>query len=568
MDDRIRAEIDRARTRPGAAPWTPPFPNLARLLAERARATPDSEFLSFFDDERALSRRWSYAEAEASVARAAGYLASLGVREGDRVAFLCGNLDHTLLLYLATWALGACVAPISAAETDERKAFILDNSGARVLLARDRYLDEARALVATRKVTLLEVNDSEDAVAAYPRVADTAIPVSLEDASYDAVGCEALLVYTSGTTGPPKGVRIDQRNLMANADSMATWHDFGASLRTMCVLPVHHVNGIVVTLLMPLYVGGSTVLNTRFNSLNFWQRVGQERVTLISLVPTLLEFLMEAETGSDEYDRSTLETLICGAGPLLVETAAAFEARFGIPITHGYGLSETTCYNCHLPRDLSDGERRAWLTQHGFPSIGVAMPHQELAILDAQGHPVAPAERGEICVRGDSVSLGYHNRDEANADAFRDGWFHSGDEGFALCDDRERNFFFITGRIKELIIRGGINYSPLEIDEVLNSHPDVHFGLAVPFANRYYGDEIAAYVVPQESARLDPDDLLAFCRRRLDFARSPKVVVIGTEIPYTTTGKPKRIELSQSLADELSVHRATQFRRPKTAPAH
>ena len=197
--------------------------NLARLLAERAKATPAADFLVFCDDDRALSRRWSYAETSSVVARTAGYLASLGIVEGDRVAFLIGNLDHTILLYLATWALGACVAPINAAETSERKGFILDNSDARLLFARETYMDEARELVATRKVALVEVNDADDAHEAYPAVASDSTPVSLADTAFDAVGCEALLVYTSGTTGPPKGVRIDQRNLMANAHSMATW---------------------------------------------------------------------------------------------------------------------------------------------------------------------------------------------------------------------------------------------------------------------------------------------------------------------------------------------------------
>jgi long-chain acyl-CoA synthetase len=278
------------------------------------------------------------------------------------------------------------------------------------------------------------------------------------------------------------------------------------------------------------------------------------------VVPTLLEFLLEAE--ESDADRSSLETIICGAGPLLVETALAFEDRFRVPITHGYGLSETTCYNCHLPPDLSAAERRGWLGEHGFPSIGVALPDQELTILDGDDRPLGDGERGEICVRGDSVSLGYHERDDANRESFRDGWFHSGDEGFARSDPAGRRFFFITGRIKELIIRGGVNYSPLEIDEVLNAHPDVRYGLAVPFANRYYGDEIAAYVVPREGASLDAEALLAWCRERLDFAKSPKVVVTGSEIPYTTTGKPKRIELAASLADQLATHRGTQFRRP------
>jgi long-chain acyl-CoA synthetase len=187
-----------------------------------------------------------------------------------------------------------------------------------------------------------------------------------------------------------------------------------------------------------------------------------------------------------------------------------------------------------------------------------------MAIHDPDGEGVASGERGEICIRGDCVSLGYHNRDDANADVFKRGWFHSGDEGFALQDEQGREFFFITGRLKELIIRGGVNYSPLEIDEVLNSHPDVRYALAVPFANRYYGDEIAAYVVPRDGVQLNADALLAHCREHLDFAKTPKVVVIGDDVPYTTTGKPKRLELAQRLEEQLRQHRDTQFRKPRS----
>ena len=428
MEAEIQREIDRARTRPGAEPWRCERGNLGQLLAIRAREAPQRDFLVFYGDDGA-PRCWSYAETREQVARSAALLARLGVRHGDRVAFLIGNLDHTILLYLATWWLGACVAPINAAETSERKGFILDNSSARVLFARSPYRQEAEQLLAQRDVRLVVVD--EESELAYPALATDLAPLDPDD--FAAEGTEALLVYTSGTTGPPKGVRIDQRNVMANADSMASWHGWDASLRAMCVLPIHHVNGIIVTHLVPLWVGGTAVLNTRFQSGRFWQRVEEQRITVASVVPTLLEFLLEA--GPAEADRSSLETIVCGAGPLLVETALAFEDRFGVPITHGYGLSETTCYNCHLPPDLSDAERRSWLGDHGFPSIGVALPCQELAILDGDGNAVPDGERGEICVRGDSVSLGYHERDEANRESFRSGWFRSGDEGFALRDE-------------------------------------------------------------------------------------------------------------------------------------
>jgi long-chain acyl-CoA synthetase len=330
----------------------------------------------------------------------------------------------------------------------------------------------------------------------------------------------------------------------------------------LCVLPIHHVNGMIVSHVSSLYAGGSVVLQTRFQSETFWSRIARERVTSVSVVPTLLEFLLEASAvGAGVPDVATLQSVLCGAGPLRPETALAFEARFGVPVIHGYGLSETTAYNCQLPLELADAERRAWLGEHGFPSIGCALPHQELAIHRPDGSSADPGERGEICIRGEVVSRGYFGRDDANREVFHGGWFHSGDEGFFLRDARGRAFFFISGRIKELIIRGGVNYSPLEIDRVLNAHPSVQYALAFPFESRYYGEEVAAYVVRRKGVETVEDELLAWCRERLDFARSPKVVVFGDDIPYTSTGKPKRIELSRRLAGALARYRDVQFRR-------
>ena len=565
--------IEAARRLPEGASWSAPFRNIAALIDHQSAARPTATWLSFHDDDLSLHRTWTYADMRVAVQTTAGLLNSLGVVRGDRVAFLIGNLDHTVVLYLAAWSLGACVAPINSSEPTERKAFILENSGARVLFARTDYLDEARELAATSGARLIAVAARpEDAAGVddlpvYPGAERRVTSLSLAGATFEARGTEALLIYTSGTTGPPKGVRIDQTNLMADAWGMATWHGWGDDLCAMCVLPIHHVNGIVVTHVTPLFVGGRTVLNARFNTRTFWGRVRDEGVHVVSVVPTLLEFLIDADRrglGSPGFAEAcplVLRTVLCGAGPLLVETALAFEQAFGVPLTHGYGLSETTCYNCHMPPDLTTEQRLGWYRDHGFPSIGVPLPLQEMAILGPDGAPVPDGERGEICIRGACVSLGYHQRPDANEQAFRDGWFRSGDEGFALQDERGRPFFFITGRIKELIIRGGVNYSPLEIDEVLNAHPAVRYGLAVPFANRYYGDEVAAYVVPTDGAAPTEDELLAWCRERLDFGKCPKVIVFGDEVPYTTTGKPMRIELARRLAETLSAHRDTQFRR-------
>lgn len=578
-------EIARARMPVGTA-FEPRAKNVAQLLTRNADETPNALALVYVDDDRQQERRYTWRALYDRVAQTAGYLRANGVKKGDRVAFLIGNLDHTLVLYLACFSLGASVAPINASEDDARKNFIAKNAGTTLLFARSDYEEEARQLAKNNDLLLIIVtNDdtsserptadgqprdsaSDERALYYPALLDERVRAEPREADFDARGTEALLIYTSGTTGAPKGVRVDQHNIMANAAGMAAHHGWDASLRMMCVLPVHHVNGIVVTLGTPLYVGGALVLTNRFNSRTFWAHVQNYRVHVASVVPTLLEFLTSAQERATEVstfdaaDTSSLQTILCGAGPLLVDTALAFETTFGVRVTHGYGLSETTCYNCHMPPELSDDERRHWYRHYGFPSIGTPLPFQAMAVLDADGHPLPPMQRGELAVRGECVSLGYDQRPDANAASFQNGWFRSGDEGFYVPDASDRPFFFITGRLKELIIRGGVNYSPLEIDEVLNLYPGVASALCLPFANRFYGEEIAAYVVADEGVTLDGEALLAFCRERLEFSKAPKVVIFGQDVPYTSTGKPRRIELARQLADTLAPFKATQFQKP------
>ena len=571
--ENVDQEIQRAREALGRN-FQPIAKNLSLLLAENAQRFPDKTLLSYYDDDRDLERHLTWHDAAERVAETAGFMREAGVGYGDRVAFLIGNLDHTLILYLATWCLGASVAPINSGEDFDRKSFIAKSSGARLLFARSDYLDEAKQLAELHDLRVIVVTNEEDepvddpSLYHYPALLSESLRIDLSAVDFEGDGTEALLIYTSGTTGAPKGVRVDQRSIMADAAGMAEWHGWDDGLRMMCVLPVHHVNGIVVTLATPLYLGGTMVLNQRFNSATFWKRVDEASVHVVSVVPTLLEFLIGSESRAPEeqrfaaYDTSSLETIICGAGPLLVDTVLDFESRFGVRITHGYGLSETTCYNCQMPPDLDRETRHAWYSEHGFPSIGVPLPYQDMGILDEAGALLPPGERGEIAVRGECISLGYDRRPDANAASFQGGWFRSGDEGFFLLDEQDRRFFFITGRLKEVIIRGGVNYSPLEIDEVLKRHPAVEAALCLPFANRFYGEEVAAYVVLKQGHALEEDALIEHCCAHLEYSKSPKVIIFGTDIPYTTTGKPQRIELARQLAGELEAHRDTQFRRP------
>ncbi len=564
----VHDRIAQARCASGRAPelsWTSFAEFFRSRVYDPQLATRN--FLTYCDEERHLRRTYTYAEFGTLVERLAGQLhTDLRLSRGDRIATVLFNHDLTVLIYFAAWTLGLAVVPINIEEPPERKRFILEHSGVSAAVcwqdAYEEIKDLQRDLPGLCDVVALDdrglltgrglpaaARRTGDPLPAHPSFSSS----RLED--------QALIIYTSGTTGPPKGVILTTANLLIDADAISDWHGFGTSDRAMCVLPIHHVNGIVVTLVTPFYCKGSVLLNRKFKTASFWRRLHEEQITIASVVPTLLEFLLDADEDLTGYRLDRFGGVMCGAGPLLKDTALRFEDRFGFPIRHGYGLSETTCYSCFLPNDLTHAQHRRWLAELDFPSIGVALRHNVMTILDGDGRPVPEYGRGEICIRGRTVCAGYFNRDDANDAAFQWGWFRSGDEGFYIADDQGRPYFFISGRLKELIIRGGVNISPLEIDDVLKSHPAVRFAMALPFENRYYGEEIAAYVVPKDPVSPPREtDLLSYCRERLPFSKQPKVLLMGTDAPYTSTGKPKRLELKARLAGRLMAYRDTQFK--------
>ncbi|MGD9725292.1 MAG: class I adenylate-forming enzyme family protein [Nitrospiraceae bacterium] len=563
----VEGRIEQARGMAGS-PFMLPWSSFAEFFRARVHdpRLVDRTVLTYYDDDAQVRRSYTYAEFGTLVEGAVVLLHErLGLRRGHRLATILFNHDLTVLVYFAAWRLGAAVVPINVEESPEKTRYILEHSEAAAVICRPDYYDDLVQLQpdlpSLREVVAL--GDDGFLKAAHhgskrlpSNQAQNGRPPQLSRLDDDA-----LIIYTSGTTGPPKGVVLTAANLLIDADAIAEWHGFGASDRLMCVLPIHHVNGIVVTLITPFYCKGAIVLNRKFKPGTFWKRLHEEQVTCVSVVPTLLEFLLSADENISRYRLDRFGGLICGAGPLLKDTAARFEDRFSFPIRHGYGLSETTCYSCFLPNDLSREAHRRWLVEYEFPSIGLPLRHNEMAILDEQGKQVPQHIRGEICIKGRTVCSGYFKRPDANEAAFQWGWFRSGDEGFFVNDEQGRPFFFISGRIKELIIRGGVNISPLEIDDVLKGHPAVKVAMAVAFENRYYGEEIAAYIVPKEpSAPPTERELLAHCRGRLPFAKQPKVVLVGEEMPYTSTGKPKRLELKTRLAGALAAYRERQFK--------
>jgi long-chain acyl-CoA synthetase len=557
--------IAQARKVEGLCPSLP-WSSFADFFKSRVydRALVNRTFLTYCDDDRAVRYTYSYGEFGTVVQSVATFLHDrVGLRPGDRLATILFNHDVTVVLYFAAWISGVTIVPINIEESTDKKRFILEHSEASAVCCWYKLLEEMKDLQRELPVLrdVIALNDDGFVEGPKHRVKAGASPFLGTASPSPSLEDEALIVYTSGTTGPPKGVVLTVGNLLLDADAITEWHRFGADARLMCVLPIHHVNGTVVTVITPFYCKGSIVLNRKFKSTTFWRRLHEERVTCVSVVPTILEFLLDANEGIIDYKLDEFGGFICGAGPLLKDTAIRFEDRFGFPIRHGYGLSETTCYSCFLPNDLSRDEHRHWLRDYEFSSIGVPLRHSDMAIMGEDGQLLPEMARGEICIRGGTVCAGYFKRDDANDAAFQWGWFRSGDEGFYVRDKLGRSFFFISGRLKELIIRGGVNIAPLEIDEVLRRHPLVRFAMTVPFEHRYYGEEIAAYVVPRDGISPPTEaEILAHCRQRLPFSKCPKVIRFGQNVPYTSTGKPKRLELKISLASMLAAYRDYQFK--------
>ncbi|MEO8386647.1 MAG: class I adenylate-forming enzyme family protein, partial [Betaproteobacteria bacterium] len=384
------------------------FQSLGALFELRAREQPDALFLKYFDDECGETATYSYRRFFELVLRAATLLASHGLRAGDCFATLSHNHPVAAALLFAGWKLGLLVAPLNASEDDGRIAFVLRDAAAKLIIAHPALM--ARAMRVAGEVAMPQIALTFDDMLASNNMCDHV------DTDYRRH--PALIVYTSGTTGNPKGVALSQYNMMINAQGICAWHSLNETSRLMCVLPIHHVNGIVVTLVTTVMAGSAVILNRSFKVSTFWKHLAEERVEIVSVVPTILQFLYEANEDISGLDLSRFRHFICGAGTLAISLVEKFEARFGLTVLHGYGLSETTAFTCTLPVGLPQGVRKQWLCNHGYPSIGSVFPHCEMAIHDPDGRSLRPKERGEIVIRGHYIMNGYHQRPDANADAF------------------------------------------------------------------------------------------------------------------------------------------------------
>jgi acyl-CoA synthetase (AMP-forming)/AMP-acid ligase II len=568
LTEKTKENIHKAHFVRGISPaeYMVKYRNIFELIQYRSRLQPDDIFIVFYPDS-GDKPQLTYNDFADKVFRTANLLKAKGIKPGDRIATVSSNHINTVIQYFAAWCMGATVVPINVNEEPERIKYILESSNTKLAFVKHEYLDK----ILSYKNDLPDLKQIIIHASAGGEIPEEFViyekEITKQESSFEPdesvnQETEALIVYTSGTTGLPKGVVLTQYNLMVDADGISKWHKIEKGQTMMCVLPIHHVNGTIVTIVTPMYYGGRLILNQKFHTDKFFTRLAEENVQIVSVVPTLLQFLCHDFEGKASVipQLTSFRHIICGAGPLTCELAAKFENMFGLRIAHGYGLSETTCYSCFIPVDLPAAEHKRWLHDYGFPSIGIEIEPNEMDIHNDKGESLNENERGEIVIRGHNVMKYYDGNAEANDKTFEFGWFRSGDEGFYINDkEGGKKYFFITGRIKELIIRGGINIAPLEIDEVLMSLPQVNTGIAVGFDNDWYGEEVGALVLLKEGyAESDElkSEIIALCVKKLPYYKTPKVVIFTDTIPVTSTGKYQRNKVKHLFAEYKSV----QFR--------
>jgi long-chain acyl-CoA synthetase len=435
------------------------------------------------------------------VRQAAAVLTRRGVGAGDVVAIALPNQAELVISLFAIWRLGAAATPVNPVLTRTEMQYQVDDAGAKVVIGSDLELDA-------------DVLDVEELTAEPADAAPEPVPVAGEDL--------ALLIYTSGTTGKPKGVMLDHTNLLSMCEGAREWLKVTSDDHSLLILPLFHANGIVAGTMTPLLAGGRVTIAARFSPKTFFGLVAQARPTFFSAVPAIYAML-SALPDAAEADTSSLRLVICGAAPMPAELIQRVEERFGVVLVEGYGLSEGTCASTINP---IDGVRKPG-------TVGLPLPGQDVAIVDEAGTPVPQGERGEVVLRGPNIMRGYLNKPEETARTIIDGWLHTGDVG--LLD--EDGYLVLVDRIKDMIIRGGENIYPKEIESVLYTHAEVLEAAVVGRPDDVLGEVVVAYVALRPEATVTVEALHALCQEQLAKYKLPVLIELLDELPKNPVGK-------------------------------
>jgi long-chain acyl-CoA synthetase len=490
--------------------------NLASLLVESAERTPEAPAIRLGDLEL------SYGELDERSARLAALLRERGFEAGDRVGVMLPNVPEFPVAYYGVLRAGGVVVPMNVLLKRREIAFYLDDSGAELVLAWHGFLAEAREGADDAGAELIEVEPAAFAATLAEHEPGTGLADTAEDDT-------AVILYTSGTTGKPKGAELTHDNLFRNADvSSRTTCEIAAGDVVLGALPLFHSFGQTVGMNSSLKVGACLTLVPKFDPGEALATMQRDGVTHFYGVPTMFGALLH-HPEREAFDTSKLRTCITGGASMPVEVLRGFEDAFGAVVLEGYGLSETSPVACS---NHPDRERKAG-------SIGTPIEGVEMRVVGEDDEEVAQGEVGEIVIRGHNIMKGYWQRPDATEEAMRGGWLHSGD----MARTDEDGYFYIVDRKKDLIIRGGYNVYPREVEEVLYEHPKIREAAVVGVPHDEWGEEIGAAVVLHEGEELAPEEVSTYVKERIAAYKYPRLVWFIEDLPKGPTGKILKREI-------------------------
>lgn len=510
--------------------------NLVSVLEDSVRERPDKEAI-IFDPIRL-----TYSQLNALASQFANALTNMGIKKGDKVALTCPNLPYFPIVWFGILKAGAVMVPLSVLLRPREIAYHLKDSDSvayfcfegtpELPMGQSGWEGFNQVDSCKHYVSIPTAPGGPSPIEGVKTMHELTAECAPE---FPTVQCNpddtALIIYTSGTTGQPKGAELSHSNLQMNCMVASQLFESTDEDVSIAVLPLFHSFGVSV-MDSTMYGGGTLLLQVRFEAGAVLKAIQDHGVTLFAGVPTMYwELLNYPESDDIDFNKikDTLRMCVSGGAALPVEVLKGFEKKYDVAILEGYGLSETS-----PTATFNRADRPRKVGSIGLPIWGV-----EVKIMDDDMNEMPVGERGEIVIRGHNVMKGYYKRHQANEEAFRGGWFHSGDIG--TMD--EEGYFYIVDRVKDMIIRGGFNVYPRELEEVLLTHPEISLAAVIGVPSDVHGEEIKAYVVPKPDTTPDPDEIKAWCKNEMAAYKYPRMIEVVESLPLGPTGKILKLEL-------------------------
>ncbi|WP_027409009.1 fatty acid--CoA ligase family protein [Anoxybacillus tepidamans] len=510
--------------------------NLSSRLAEIAEQLPE-KLAYVYEGERV-----TYGELDAAVTKFASGLCHMGIGKGDHVALLLGNSPYFVIGLYGALRAGATVIPINPIYTPDEIGYILNNGDVKAVIGFDLlvplFIKMEAHLPKIEHIIVCETpqGKAQGISLASPKMKSFTEMLASGDVHFEAPALReddtAVILYTSGTTGKPKGAMLTHKNLYSNAQDIANYLKINDSDRVIATLPMFHVFCLTVALNAPLMNGGTVLIIPKFSPAKIFEIAREEKATIFAGVPTMYNFLYQHEEGKAE-DFATLRLCISGGASMPVALLKNFEQKFKVIVSEGYGLSEASPVTCFNPLDRP--------RKPG--SIGRSILNVENKVVNEFGEEVPVGEVGELIVRGPNVMKGYYKMPEETAHTIRNGWLYTGD----LAKMDEEGYFYIVDRKKDMIIVGGYNVYPREVEEVLYGHPDVMEAAVIGVPDPSFGEAVKCFVV-SKNPDLTEEALIEYCRQHLAKYKVPSFIEFLEELPKNTTGKILRRALKEQLA--------------------